>query len=109
MISLFILLLLVWIHFFADFICQSDKMAQNKSKSIKWLSIHSLIYTLPFLLFGWKFSILNGLLHFGVDYTTSKINKQLWENKEVHWFFVGIGADQAVHMTLLILTYIWLF
>ena len=108
MISIWVIFALVWIHFIADFICQGDKMAVNKSTSVKWLSIHSLVYTLPFLLFGWKFAVLNGLLHFGVDLITSKINKQLWEDKKVHWFFVGIGADQAVHMTLLVSTYMWL-
>jgi hypothetical protein len=35
---------LIWIHWFADFFCQTDKMAINKSKSIYWLTIHVFVY-----------------------------------------------------------------
>lgn len=95
---------LIWTHFLADFILQSDAMARGKSKSIKWLSIHIAVYTLAFLLFGWKFAIVNGAAHWCVDFFTSRITSKLWEKKEVHWFFVVIGADQALHMTILFAT-----
>ena len=95
-------------HFFADFICQTTFMSQNKSKNSLVLVLHSFIYSVPFLYFGWKFSIVNGLLHFIIDYCSSKATSKLYEKKEYHWFFVVIGFDQALHMSTLILTYMFL-
>jgi hypothetical protein len=99
----------VWLHFLGDFILQSDKMAQNKSKSIKWLSAHVCVYTIPLLLLGWKFALINGLAHWVVDFFTSKATTKLWEKKEVHYFFVVVGADQALHLTILLLTLQYIF
>lgn len=47
--SLFVIL---FVHWFADFICQSRKMGLNKGKSIKWLSFHVFVYTMV-TGFGW--------------------------------------------------------
>lgn len=104
MIALQLLVLIVWIHFFADFVLQSDRMAQNKSKSNYWLSFHVSVYTAPFFLFGWKFALLNGAAHWAVDYFTSRLNSKSWAAGKVHRFFVGVGADQAIHITTLMVT-----
>ena len=93
-----------WLHFLADFIMQTDEMALNKSHSVKWLSLHALTYGIPFLLLGWKYAIINSVLHGVVDFFTSKATSYLWSTGKRHWFFVMIGLDQAIHMTLLILT-----
>jgi hypothetical protein len=99
------MLKLVWLHFFADFVLQTDGMAQGKSRSDAWLLFHVLVYSFPFgWAFGWRYAAINGLLHFIVDWFTSRINKRLWDAKKVHWFFVGVGFDQAVHYTALFLT-----
>ena len=99
---------LVWVHWFADFVFQTDDMAQKKSKSNLWLTAHVAVYTLPFFFFGLKFALINGLAHWCVDWVTSRINSRLWQEKRVHAFFVGVGIDQAIHMTTLMLTYKWL-
>ena len=114
---------LIVLHFIADFILQSDWMAQNKSKSNEALGFHVCIYTLV-LLFGsvplafivpvyngklvLAWVLLNGCAHFATDYITSRINSKLWAAKEVHWFFVGVGADQVIHYMTLGFTMVWL-
>lgn len=94
----------IWLHFFSDFVLQSDTMAKNKSSSNKWLLIHCAIYTAPFLWFGWKYAAINGAAHFVTDWITSRGTAALWQKGERHWFFVLIGLDQAVHMTALVAT-----
>lgn len=89
------------VHFLADFIFQSDEMANNKSKSIRWLSYHTLVYTFCMLLFGYKFALLAGLSHFMVDYITSKCTSYLWLKGDKHNFFVVIGFDQFLHTVIL--------
>lgn len=100
-----IVLLLIWLHFVSDFILQSDKMAKIKSKSNKWLLLHVVAYSIPFLIFGWFFALINCLAHFVIDYITSRITSKLYADGKVHWFFVVIGFDQALHLTTLIVTY----
>jgi len=103
-----VFLYLIWIHWFADFVFQTDKMAKGKSKSNAWLSFHVAVYSCFWFVFGWRFAALNGLAHFGTDWVTSRITSRLWAKARVHDFFVIIGLDQAIHMTTLLLTYQWL-
>lgn len=107
------IIVIFWLHFLADFIMQTDKMALNKSTSFKWLSIHALVYSVPFLLyfsftydplFGLTFALINGILHWIVDAVTSRVTAYLWKKEQRHWFFVVIGLDQAIHMTCLVVT-----
>lgn len=110
MITITTLLILAWIHFLSDFVLQSSWMAENKSKCIKALGSHCLVYMIPFLVvFGWQFALLNGVIHFGVDFITSKINARFWENQRLHGFFVCVGCDQAIHLSTLVLTYNLIF
>ena len=80
-------------------------MALNKSKSNYWLGIHAFTYGLPLLLLGWRWALGNALMHFGVDFFTSRGTAWLWKHEERHWFFVLIGFDQAIHLTLLFWTF----
>lgn len=102
------ILIIIWLHFVADFILQSDKMAKNKSKSSLWLLLHIVTYSIPLLYFGWLFALINGIAHFITDFITSRITSKLYAKGEIHWFFVIIGLDQAIHLTTLVLTYKYL-
>ena len=103
--ELHILMIIIWLHFVADFVLQTDKMAQNKSKYSEWLLLHVGVYTAPFLIFGWQFAIFNGLMHVLTDFGTSRWTSYLWQKGDRHNFFVVIGLDQAIHITTLILSY----
>ena len=103
--ELWVILSLVWLHFFADFVLQTDKIALNKSNDNEILLQHVAIYAFCFLGFGPFYALANMMLHFITDWFTSRITKRLWLAGERHWFFVVIGIDQAIHMTCLFATY----
>ena len=105
MISLKIVLLILVLHWLSDFVLQTDWMAKNKSTSNKALGLHILVYSIPFLVIGWKFALFNGVLHFGVDYVTSRMSKKFYEKGDIHNFFVVIGFDQVLHYSMLFTLY----
>ena len=109
MIDLKTIIIILIIHFIADFVLQSSWMAQNKSKSNIALLTHVLVYMVPFLLIGFWYALLNAFLHFIIDYNTSRLTSKLWAEGKVHWFFVVIGLDQTLHFICLFSTYILLF
>ena len=109
-------LYIIFLHWIADFVCQTDKMARGKSKNWKDLLSHTLVYSLIMsfgMLFVLNFSLINILLfglttfmlHTITDYFTSRLNSKLWADNKVHNFFVSVGFDQVLHYTQLFLTY----
>lgn len=131
LIEIGIIIYILFTHFVADFIMQTDEMAKGKSTSTYWLTRHIMAYgktmlfsgfflVLILFIYGVQFMILliplvisyvvlNMGLHWVTDYFTSKQTKRLWEAKKVHHFFVMIGFDQFIHATCLIVTYWFLF
>lgn len=127
------LLILLTVHFVGDFLCQTNWMATNKSKSWLALTAHVSAYTAVFLapmayLLGetsvlWQFLGLTFALHFVTDAITSRITSRLWfvstradyrdftvtcrlhfDDPKRHWFFVAIGFDQLLHAFALAFT-----
>lgn len=94
--------LILFVHFVADFILQTNKMATNKSTSTAWLSSHILVYTLVMSVFGIQYAIVNGLAHFIVDFITSRLTSYFWKKGDRHKFFIVIGLDQFIHTAVLI-------
>lgn len=107
---------IIILHFIADFILQTHEMATMKSSSNWMLSAHVLMYMTPFgfMVFIFEnvfitlaFILFNGAAHFVVDYFSSRAAKYYRERNEWHSFFVVIGADQALHMLTLIVSFVW--
>lgn len=106
--SIEVVILLVWLHFISDFLFQTDFVALNKSKNNWVLLAHIILYSTLFSIFiSPVYGVLNGALHFVVDWATSRLGAYFWEKGNRDAFFDTIGFDQAVHITCLFMTYIW--
>ncbi len=121
--------IIIFIHWVADFVLQTDWQAQNKSKNNFALLSHTSNYTLVWLvpmgfIFGipkenattewivWStlyFCMITLVAHTITDYFTSRLNSKLWAGGKVHYFFVSVGFDQVLHYGQLFLTYHYLF
>lgn len=121
MISIWVVLIILLVHWVADFVCQTDYQAKNKSVSNKTLTEHVISYTsiwlsvlmgfgitlnLPFRLM-WAIPI-TFVCHWITDYFTSRLNTSLYKTNRIHEFFVSIGFDQVLHYVQLLLTYLLL-
>ena len=108
---------ILFVHLIADFFAQTHKMATLKSKSVKWLSIHVLSYSIITAL-GWLFYfklyelftvlfvfLFTFITHWSIDFVTSKITRHYYQRKMFHWFFVVIGIDQFLHFFTMLFTY----
>lgn len=121
MISIVTALLIIAIHFFADFVSQTNEMAVNKSKSIYWLSLHVVTYTIVTLL-AWIFTIFQPGIEFHLhtyfwffififsthwltDFITSKFSSKYFGKGDYHNGFVVIGFDQVLHYIQLLSAY----
>lgn len=115
---------IIIIHWFADFVLQTDKQAKGKSKNWSDLLSHtgnySLVWFLIVLLFGIfnknqtteyyvystiLFVLITFICHTITDYFTSRLNAKLWAKGDVHNFFVSVGFDQVLHYVQLFTTY----
>lgn len=124
--ELIIVLGILFSHWVSDFVLQSDRMARDKSKDMDALLSHVAVYYISmsvltgsmfWYLYGaddslWGYIALwwmvNGALHIGVDFLTSRINSKLWAKGNMHNFFVSIGFDQFVHYACLFGTASWM-
>ena len=103
--DIYLIIYLLFLHWVADFLWQSDYVAQNKSKSNKVLAFHCFLYGLFFIVgtMNIKFGLILGLIHFPVDYVTSRLNSKLYKAGKNHEFFVSIGFDQWIHFVTILL------
>lgn len=126
MIAVDLLLLILFIHLVGDFFMQSSEQAQNKWHSNQHLLAHVVSYTaaltiVSFIVFVnvppmdpaksalfMSWSLLNGALHFCVDWVTSRLTHHLFEKKKYHDGFAVIGVDQFAHYACLLLTWQWM-
>lgn len=135
MISIYEVLLILLVHYIADFIFQDDYWAKNKNKDniclIKHTSVYSLVtfmLLLPVVLIYHPdsnisiiifktmiFSVISFVFHTVTDYYTSRIVGIKFENKQYGTkipsvgVFSVIGLDQLLHYIQLFLMYKYLF
>lgn len=112
-------------HFIADFICQAEQWAVNKSKSNDALIDHTVTYSLVFGAFFLffishdfvkvvTFITVTFICHTITDYITSRIVSKKFARKEFgspipnFGAFTMIGFDQVLHYAQLFLTFILL-
>lgn len=118
-IPIHLILVILFIHWIADFVCQTDRVATNKSKDWSVLSEHALIYGIVFFVpivvmahlsdtmnpyMAMMFVAANVAMHFAIDAITSRMTSYFWQKGRRHDFFVVIGADQFLHTSLLLVT-----
>lgn len=128
--TLWQVLLILTLHYIADFIFQAEKWATNKNKSTDALLSHTITYSCVVFIgmififskftnynFGgaiaasFLFSIVTFALHTVTDYFTSKIVSRLFKEKKYgspipnFGAFSVIGGDQILHYTQLFLTF----
>jgi len=108
MIPLKVLIIIFISHFIGDFVLQTRNMGNNKSKDSIILAKHCMVYSICFVYFGWLYMILAGLLHFPIDYITSRATSYFWKEKKEKMFFTVIGFDQMLHSIILTFIYVWL-
>ena len=113
------ILILVLMHIIGDFFLQGTKLSKRKIAKLPALLEHTGIYTATFIILsplllsltfvqGLLFSLLNGVIHFVVDFVTGKVKKKYWQVDE-EMYFKTIGIDQTLHIIILIVTYLTLF
>lgn len=110
---IYLLIYLFALHFIADFVFQFNWMAHGKSKKFWPLFAHVLVYTSIFLGGAavcthinsaiW-FGVLNGVIHYIVDYFTSRLNSRLYQKEDKQTFFISVGFDQLLHAITILLT-----
>ncbi len=110
------IILLAFLHWIADFVCQTQWMSRNKSTSLKALGAHIAVYSAVLLLGLFiarlrmdldgivLFVLLNGSLHFVTDFFTSRATTHYYKQQNFHLFFVVIGFDQFIHLSTFLLT-----
>ena len=93
---------IIWMHFLADFLAQGPNMIEKKTNNIYWMVGHCFVYSLFFIYFGGIYvAMIIGITHFLVDYFAAKLTQFCWDNGHRHGLHVALGADQALHLTIL--------
>ena len=107
-----VIVYLLFTHWIADFVVQTSWQAENKWCNDGALLRHILSYTVVIFvaMFAITFDInyalaaalFNGFTHFWIDLATYRVNHEFLEEKNYHKFFVGVGLDRALHLSLLL-------
>lgn len=121
MFSIWVILLIIGFHFIADFFCQTQKIAERKSKSTAITMLHALIYGTVMMLIApiifiktgrpvwcaYIWVILNAVGHMMVDYLTADIYTHFVtkDKRFKRGFFNTMAVDQMIHISFLLITF----
>ena len=96
------------VHTLADFFCQTNWQAVNKSKRIDALASHVITYTLVFMAFGWWsgwsyeqikwFACITFYTHFLTDYVTSRLGRRVFPWIPQTWKVTKNGTEVGVYL-----------
>ena len=116
-INVYVIFAILFIHWLADFVLQTSKMAESKSTSNYWLTAHVLTYTAVWFIAclfycafldgtSWTprgirlvfdFPIITFICHWITDYSTSRLNTKLLPKREEHptekGYFKQVGGS----------------
>ena len=113
------IIILILMHAVGDFFLQGSKLSRLKALKLPYLAEHVGIYTGLFIILspvilgltflqGLVFSLLNGSLHFIIDYFTGKYKLKYYETNESK-YLATIGMDHSLHLIILIGSYMLLY
>jgi hypothetical protein len=117
MLKTFVVIFLL--HVFAGFFLQSNRISKLKRENKRYLLEHVGMYTLVFIILspillgltilqGLIYSLINGVLHFIVDYFTGKIKLKFIGKNEVN-YNLTVVLDYTIHLLILVGTYFYLY
>lgn len=113
------LVIIFLMHIFGGFFLQSNRISKLKREKKRYLFEHVGMYTLIFIILSpillgltiWQgliYSLINGVLHFVVDYFTGKLKVRLIDKDEVK-YNLTVVMDYTIHLVILISTYFYLY
>jgi ascorbate-specific PTS system EIIC-type component UlaA len=105
-------LVVILSHWVADFVVQTDRMAQRRNSSVLWLSGHVLVYMATLnvmLMITWGHSntfwiLLNGVLHWITELVIGRAARRLRDRNLAHEHSAAIGLEQMIHYSCLFTT-----
>ena len=113
--SFYTIVIILLIHWLADFALQTHDQATKKSTSLSYLTFHVSSYSLVWALASWAlyqnfesclvFAGITFVCHWITDFATSRLSRSFWENKDFHNGFVIVGVDQILHYVQLLITH----
>jgi hypothetical protein len=75
-------------------------VANNKSSNVGVCALHSILYSIPFMLLWFDFVIFCQIqtTHFFTDLITSRLTSKYYNEDNRKMFWIIIGLDQLLHI-----------
>lgn len=105
MISINLVLIIILLHFFSEYLLQPPTGVTFTGNSPRKIVSHCICHAIPFGVFGAHFMILTCLFHFIVEMSTDRIISQYWTGNRIRLHRIYIGVSQTMHVLVLFLVY----